>query len=228
MLFAIDVDATIATDRNGYARHLNDDLKLGIDENVIRELKSYDDFHVLPEVQTYLQQPDQKNRYWSIYESLQHEPEIQEQLIPITGAVEAINNLAHSGKIIYVTCRQPGAESITSKWLAQHKFPSSEQVTICPHYYYKYLVAYDQTEPREKIILIDDHAKEMIEAFFIMAKTHLDIATNLHRRLAVVAFDQTEPPTFRFKIPFRVVALPSWQRSDLMRMQREQKQRQAS
>lgn len=228
MLFAIDIDATIATDRNGYARYLNNTLGLGIKEDIIEQLQSYDDFHVLPAIQNFLQQPGQRDRYWNIYDSLQHEPEVQKQLVPIPGAVEALSNLARSGKIIYVTCRQPGAELITCEWLAHHKFPSPEQATICPHYYYKYLVAYDQAESREKIILIDDHAEEMVLSFFTMAKTHLDIAVSLRRRLAVIAFDQTEPPTFRFKVPFPVVALPSWRPDDLAHMQREQKQRRAS
>jgi uncharacterized HAD superfamily protein len=228
MLFAIDIDATIATDRNGYARHLNTQLELGIAEDTIQQLESYADFHRLPAVQNFLQQSEQKARYWHVYEGLQHEPEIQKQLVPISGAVDALNNLAHSGKIVYVTCRQPAAELITSEWLARYKFPSPAQITICPHYHYKYLAAYEHSEPREKVILIDDHAKEMILSFFIMTKTHLDIAVSLCRRLAVIAFDQTEPPTFHFKVPFPIVALPSWHPDDLTRMQQAQKQYRAS
>lgn len=228
MLFAIDIDATIAIDHNGYARYLNNALGLGIDEYTIEHIKSYENFYILPAVQNYLQEPDQRDYYQNIYEKLQYEPEIQRNLVPIPRAVQALNVLARSGKIIYVTCRQPGAESITSEWLARYGFPSPEQVTICPHYYYKYLVAYDQTKPREKIILVDDHAEEMVKSFFVMAKTHLDIAVSLRRRLAVVAFDHTEPPTFRFKVPFPVVALRSWHPKDLALMQHEQEQRQAS
>src|SRR5215469_14451043 len=185
MLFAIDIDATIATDRNGYARFLNDAFKLGIEESKIEQIASYEDFHDLPAVQEYLQQPDQRTRYREVYDSLQYEPEMQKQLIPIEGAVEALKDITDLGKIIYVTCRQPGAETLTTEWLTHYNFPYPEQVTICPHYYYKYLVAYDQTKPREKIILIDDHAEEMVMSFFIMAKTHPEIATSLRRRLAV-------------------------------------------
>src|SRR5579885_1809010 len=223
MLFAIDIDATIATDRNGYARYLNNKLKLGIEESVIEQIKCYHDFHSLPAVQNYLQEPDQRDYYQAIYNRLQHEPEIQQNLDPLPNAVQALNTIAQWGNIIYITCRQPGAEALTREWLARAGFPSPEHVTICAHYHAKYLAAYEQAAPREKIILIDDHAEEMVKAFFIMAKNRLDIAVSLRRRLAVVAFDHTEPPTFHFKVPFPVIALPSWHPNDLAQLQQKKR-----
>lgn len=228
MLFAIDIDATIATDRNSYARYLNNKLKLGIEESLIEQITCYRDFHLLPAVQKYLQEPEQRDYYQTIYNKLQYEPEIQKNLDPIPNAVQAINDIAQSNRIIYITCRQPGAEAITREWLARNSFPSPEQITICTHYHNKYLAAYEQATPQEKIILIDDHAEEIIKAFFIMAKTNLDIAVNLRRRLAIVAFDHTEPPTFRFKVPFPVIALPSWHPDDLAQLQQKKKHRQTN
>lgn len=122
MLFAIDIDATIATDRNGYARYLNNKLKLGIEESVIEQIKCYHDFRSLPAVQNYLQEPERRDYYQTIYNRLQHEPEIQQNLDTLPNAVQALNNQQqHSYGTTYVF---PVISSLKARTTISSPYPS--------------------------------------------------------------------------------------------------------
>ena len=57
----------------------------------------------------------------------QHDPILQKRCIPISGAVEAMHQLAALGKLIYVTIRLPYSETLTRDWLARFGFPNSQE-----------------------------------------------------------------------------------------------------
>lgn len=225
MLFAIDIDGTVAADQVGYAQRLNSALKLEIPEDIINTCTSYHDFAELPSVQLYRRDPRQNARYREIYESLEHDPDIERQLVPMPGSVEALNEIASDGgRIIYVTCRKPEAEALTREWLTQHKFPFAKTATICEHYHAKFLVAHNYSQDHEQVILIDDKGETMLKAFIHLARYQSNVAISLIGRLFLVNFGTDEKPSAPFKIPFPVFALPSWQPEDLLRLEEEAEQ----
>lgn len=225
MLFAIDIDGTIAIDRTGYAQRLNNVLNLGIPDAIIDACNTYRDFAELPSVRAYRRDPEQNTRYKEIYESLEHDPDIERQLMPAPGSVDALNEIASDGgRIVYVTCRKPEAETLTRDWLARHGFPYAETATMCEHYRFKYLAAHSHVQGREQVILIDDKGEIMLKAFRQLARFHSEIALSLIGRLSIVDFGADEPPTAPFKIPFPVFALPSWQPMDLAHLEEEAEQ----
>jgi hypothetical protein len=215
MLFALDIDSTIAVDRNGYARYLNNALELGIEEAAIQNLESYQKFTAMPQVQKFRASEENEQRYQEMYKAADHDLEVIFAMEPITDAIRAVNNLAEDGTVIYVSCRRVEETEVTRIWLTKHGFPSPENVYICQQYYHKYIHAYAVAKPGEPIILIDDMAEKIVPAFRTLAKQEKDIAISLVRRLAVVAIDQEEPPIFNFKVPFPVIALRSWSTEDL-------------
>lgn len=225
MLFAIDIDGTIAQAGTGYARYLNQALALDIPDAIIDACTTYRDFAELPSVRLFRADPAQRERFKEVRDSLEHDSDMQRQLVPIAGAVDALNEMASDGaRIVYVTCRKPEAERLTRAWLAEHGFPYADSATMCAHYHYKYLAIHEQAAAREPVVLIDDRGETMLRAFGRLARLHSDVAVSLVSRLAVVAFDADEPPAVPFKVPFPVLALPSWQPDDLARLDAQAEQ----
>src|SRR5260370_35341745 len=135
----------------------------------------------------------------------------------MAGAAQALNHLAKQHRIMYTTCRHQDSQQGTQIWLARHGFPESERVYCCQHYdwKYKYIEEVAEKSQKTKIILFDDQAEMMVKAFRHLAKTDQKTALSLVLRLTVVAFVQTEDPMFPIRIPFPVLALPSWREEDI-------------
>lgn len=220
MQFVIDVDGTIGEDAQGllYAQALNEQLNLQINQQTLDEIGSYQEFRQLPRVQIFLQEPAQAERYHSVYQTLQHNPLIQSQLSPLPGAQEGVQRLVQLGRIVYATCRNSDAGERTQNWLRIHDFPAPEQAVMCHHYYYKYLVAFDQAEPGEGVVLIDN-SEAVIKAFARVIMEYRDVASSLLRRLTIAAFGYQESPA-PGQIPLRVFPLPSWEPEALQALER--------
>lgn len=223
MLFALDIDGTIGRDTNHIARILTHEFSLPVTEKDLDQVGSLRAFLHLRAVKAYLKalSLEQSEQFRKAVRVASIHPDVQRNRIPLPGAVEALQGLANDGiSIIYTTCRQPESERLTRDWLAHHGFPCPDQAYCCQHYHYKYLKAHELAEPEEPVLVIDDQVENMINGFRALAHSHADIARQLYRRLAVVAFACDKVPTFPVKVPFPVVILKSWQQKDLARLRR--------
>lgn len=208
-MFALDVDRTIAIDRNGCARYLNRVLGLGISEATIDSLDAYYLFEDLPQVRAFRE--TQEDRYQQVVEVAAHAPEVMAAMVPIEGAIEAVQQLRQRGQVCYVTCRQAGEIETTCAWLASYGFPNPDAVASCEHYHWKYVRAYEAADSREPIILIDDMMEELVRSFGHVAREYPKIAYSLLPRLEVVGFEHKIFPPLPKKMPFAYSILPSWQ-----------------
>lgn len=209
MLFAIDIDGTIATNGNWYCRWMNKHARLAIPEERLDAMAYGFQFWEDPAVLTLSEDERKRLRKFSFDHHKDRRRHIH--AVPIPGAMEAMQTLLQHGKILYVTCRKWHCRGLSSAWLKKHGFPEYKQVRCCSRYYVKFLEARRIAEPKEPIILIDDLAEKMVRAFRALVIHDRKRATGIIKRLTVVAIGETEPPTFPFKVPFPVLALPSWQ-----------------
>lgn len=213
MLYAVDVDGTIAIGGNWYARWLASAAKINIPEADLASIQYGVEFWDLPQVQalTHEQRAALRKHAHEHHKDADHHI----NAVPIPGAVEALHMLAQSGGVIYTTCRKRSHRKLTSEWLERYGFPSPEQVHCCPRYHVKFLEAQHVAEPKEPIVLIDDLAREMVLSFRALAIHDRSKVLGLIKRITIVAIGCEEPPTFPFKVPFPVLALPSWRLEDL-------------
>lgn len=216
MLIATDVDGTIATNGNWFARWLVSEAGLDIPEEELATIRYGIEFWNLPQVSEMA--PEQRAELRKHAHAHHKDPDQQDNSVPIPGAREALRLLVAEGAtIIYTTCRQPESEQRTREWLARHDFPCAQQVYVCQHYHWKYIHAHQQAKAQEPVILIDDLIEKMVPAFRTLAIQQREIATSLVRRLALVAIGKDELPVFK-SVPFKIVALPSWRLEDLERL----------
>ncbi len=216
MLFALDVDGTISVGGNWFARWLASEASLDIPEDELASIRYSFEFWDLPQVRMLTH--EQRVQLRAHAHAHHKDADRQQNSIPIPGARDALQTLLeHGATIIYTTCRQPEARQRTSEWLEKYGFPCAQQVSICQHYHWKYIYAYEQAQEKEPVILIDDLIEKMIPAFRTLAIEKREIAISLVKRLAVVAIGQEQLPIFK-KVPFKVLALPSWRPEDLERL----------
>jgi hypothetical protein len=105
MLFAIDIDGTIACDKQGkaFARYLNQTLSLGVPDTTLHQLCCYREFFELNVVQAYIDKSqDHKQRYKTVFQLATNDPTIQQSLVPLEGALAGVEALSQHGKIVYV------------------------------------------------------------------------------------------------------------------------------
>lgn len=204
MLFALDIDNTIARDiKNAALRaYLIRSLDMPRDEQVLR---------------AWLQVPENLARFEQARKDSEKIPEVMGAVQPIPGALDGVKQLASIGTVIYVTCRVPELRTLTHDWLAEHGFPSPENARLCGRYSEKYLHAYQMADSDEPILLIDDQAETMVRSFGALARNEPATAMNLIPRLSVAAF---HPKDARWRMtppPFPVLILKSWDQENLAR-----------
>jgi uncharacterized HAD superfamily protein len=216
MLFAIDIDGTIATHGPYFCQQMFTEAGIALaGEELAQCTYGYHFWHhervrALPEKQ----RAELKDFAHAHHKDLDQ----LENRVPVPGASEALHVLMAEGhRVLYATCRPAEARQITQEWLAWYGFPAADQVETCQHYHSKYLAAHQVAGQREQVILMDDLVERMVPAFRTLAIQHREIALNLMRRLAVVAVGIDKPPVFA-KVPFKVLALPSWRPEDLARL----------
>ena len=208
-MYALDIDSTIAIDRDGCARYLNEQLHLGIAEETLRDINAYWQFTELAQVVAYRR--DHEEHYQEALKASDHAPCVIAAMVPLPGAVQAVNLLAQEASVVYVTCRREEEADLTRSWLKQHSFPASDAVYPCEHYHWKYIHAFHAAPGDEPIILIDDMMERVIKSFGIMAREHAQIAYQLLKRIEVVGLGYTTAPTLPAHMPFAFSLLPSWQ-----------------
>ena len=204
MLFAVDIDNTIARDiKNAALRaYVMRTLDMPTDEQELR---------------AWLQVPENKARLEQARKTSETIPEVMEAVQPVPGALDGVRQLARLGTVVYVTCRVPELHELTIDWLTRYGFPSPENARLCARYSEKYLHAYRMAVPDEPILLIDDRAEEVVRSFQTIARTEPATAINLISRLSVVAFHPKEARWHMTPPPFPVLILKSWDQETLAR-----------
>ena len=244
MLFAVDIDGTIAESEKGHSsliRYMNRELGIGLSEERLATFRAYHrgvspeiqrdmeasqqeretwqayfarfTFEGSPEVQHWLaQSPEHQARYAEVKQASQHDPGLQAAKIPILGAVEAMQQLARVGRLIYVSLRKPVSLALTRDWLARYGFPSWEQAFCCGEScHLKYMRAYEHAETGERVTLIDDYAREMMRCFRILGQVDLSVARSLLPRLSFVAYGNIPVDPIPSKLErFPVARIPAW------------------
>lgn len=214
MLFAIDIDGTIATSGNWFARWLATESGLSISEETLSGITYGVEFWQLPAVCALSQ--DQREFLREHAHAHHKDLDRLANHIPIPGAREALHFLVAEGaRLMYTTCRPSDSQQLTREWLARYDFPCTEQVYTCDRYHEKFIHAHSQAEQDEPVIVIDDQISKLVPAFRLLVKYERPLALKLILRIALVQIGAEEPPTFPFDVPFPVLACPSWQREHL-------------
>lgn len=216
MLFAVDIDGTIATYQGttAYAPYLNRVLALGLPEEIEGESGTAYALTAAERIYAYVEtSPEHKDRYQAAIHEAQFAADVQERAIPIQGAVETMHWFAAQGTLLYVTCRKQATQHVTQAWLARYGFPRPDRVTCCETYYHKYITAYQYAGKREPLLLIDDRVRDLVLSFRGLVENQRNIAASICQRAALVAFGHEQLPPLPSRLPFPVIPLPSWEQS---------------
>jgi len=206
MLFAIDIDRTIAGGFRAYVEHHNRDLALGISQQVLDELVNYQEFLQLPEVIAYRR--DNEARFQASKDSIRVSLDVILSLETLPGAAEGVALLSELGAICYYTIRANEVQEATVQWLCEKQFLYPQSVVFCESSIDK-LVKLSQQETDETIVLIDDKFEVLLKAFDHCTR-HIPAVTNaLRERLTIVAFG-IEACNVPERDDMKLVALPSW------------------
>lgn len=208
MLYAIDIDSTIAIDRTGCARFLNSHLDLGIDDSTLAGLAGYWEFLALAPVQEFRARSEEA--YQEALKRSDDDLTVLAEMEPLPGAIPSVQRLAEHDHVLYVTCRKKANQEATRAWLERAGFPSAGNVAICDWYHWKYIHAYEQAGEREHIVLIDDMMEKIVRSFGRIAREHTQIALSLLRRIEVVGFGHKHLPALPERVPFAHSLLANW------------------
>ena len=207
MLFAIDIDRTIAGGFRAYVEHHNRDLALGISQPVLNELVNYQEFLQLPEVIAYRR--DNEERFQASKESIRVSPEVILSLETMSGAAAGVAALSDFGTIRYYTIRAAEVQEATIQWLCEKQFPYPRNVVFCESSIDK-LVKLCQQETDDTIVLIDDKYEVLLKAYDHCTRHIPAVADALCERLTIAAFG-IEASNLPQRDDIKLLALPSWQ-----------------
>ncbi len=212
MLFAIDIDGTIAGGPDAYKayiEHHNNDLSLGLSSQLLDTLSNYQSFLKLPQVRAYRR--EHEDRFQASRDSCRTSSSVILSLDMLPDAVTGVQHLSRLGQIRYYTIRVN--QEATKQWLTAHRFPDPQDVVFCDSALHK-LMNVHQLEIRkhEHIALIDDKPSALIQAFEKLTITHPHIAEDIRQHVSLIAFG-----TDFVKVQdndLRVFAVPSWDEVD--------------
>jgi uncharacterized HAD superfamily protein len=214
VLIAVDIDGTIASDpgARNHARFMNKTLNLGISHETISTLDSVEEFMCLPEVRAWKAQGGSIESFKAAWDEAQYDIELQLDAVPTSGAVVGVQGLAEEGTIIYITCRKEESRATTQEWLARYGFPNPERVYFCQDYSYKFIRAFEQSQPDERVLMIDDHMVDILKCIRMLS-TQPHIMYAVLNRFSFACFGKSEVPYIpeKLKSKVKVVALPNWQ-----------------
>ena len=221
MLFAIDIDGTIAGTDHGreYAHYLNRVLGIGLSAEKVAAFASYREFALSAEIQAFgAVSQENQDRYMEALELAQHDAEVQRASLPLPGAVEGVKALSTYGRVIYVTCRYASSRELSQEWLGRYGFPSPERVFTCERFHHKYVEAQKNAAADEPIVLIDDHAEDIVKTFRRLVKEYYQVAKSVYGRFGLVAFGSGKPPTVPHQLRIPMLALPSWEKEEIQQL----------
>lgn len=215
MVFAIDL-TTIATTENsgGYARFLNREFELGIEEADLARADTFRDFASLPQARRFFErakcEPALSQQIEEIIDGVDPlHPIMLQALLPRAGAVAGVRSLADDQPIIYVTRRPHSCAQITQAWLQQHGFPACDSIYYCQNEAEKWLHALHEATENEAMVLIDCQVAGLIAGYRQFCQSLPDQARRLQGRSALFAFGWTQfPPSV--SPPFPLYPCPDW------------------
>lgn len=205
MLFALDIDGTLAIDKGNRLTRafVARDLGLPTDDCAARAMIA-----TIPE-----------KRQRDVLAAAFQAPDVMGALSPIPGALAGVKMFSEYGKILYVSCRVAALYDTTVQWLAAHGFPHPNNVCLCESYHEKYVRIHEVSDI-EPILLIDDRAEQLVRAFRLLASERPDVALRLTPLLTVLAFNAKQSRWRMSPPPFPVYVLPNWETGYLKRLVR--------
>lgn len=206
MLFAIDIDNTIAGGPKAYKTYIeyhNRDLGLGISREILETLPDYRSFLQLPEVVAYRRENEM--RFQASRASCRISSQVILALEEIPGAVAGVTMLSSLGTIRYYTVRSN--QEATRQWLSIKQFPHPDDVVFCENARHK-LAIISQQKTEEVVVLIDDKFAVLAQAYNDLAQASPYVAENLRKRLVLIAFGVDVVPMWGNGL--QVLTLPSW------------------
>ena len=155
MLFALDIDGTIATSGNWFAQWMTKEAGIAVPEDELARVQYGVEWWQLPAIRalSHERRAELRAHAHAHHKDLDH----LANSVPIPGAREALQWLLdeESGsRIIYTTCRPGAGQQITRAWLERYGFPSSENVYTCERYHSKFIHAHSQAGAKEPVVLI--------------------------------------------------------------------------
>jgi hypothetical protein len=186
MLFAVDIDGAIATgdgELAPYAQFLNQAAGFGLPETFFADEIDQDAYLAAVKASGVTKEILEQARELKLFDPL-----LQERCVPIPGAVEAMHQLAHLGKLIYITERMPFSEPLTRSWLTRCGFPESQKCFCCANLYYKIRRAYEEASDDEPIVIIDALASRVAWTMVLARRAEPEMARSLWHRLSLVPF----------------------------------------
>ena len=165
VLLALDIDQTLAGGVvQAHLRTYNRELGLGMSEQEIMQANvQYRKTFDVPQIIEY--RIKNEDRFQSVRKELLTSKQVNMDLLPIDGSVEAIQLLlstyAHVG---YYTVRPSNMLDVTKTWLANHRFPNAQATHITRDHADKIqTVNVDGTSKDVQPVLIDDSFKDLLE-----------------------------------------------------------------
>jgi hypothetical protein len=208
MLFAIDIDNTIAGGPDAYKlyiEHHNDDLGLGLSSQLLNTLSNYQSFLKLPQVRAYRR--EHEDRFQASRDRCRTSSSVILSLDTLPDAVTGVQYLSRFGQICYYTIRVN--QEATKQWLAIHKFPNPQDVVFCDSALHKLMSIHQlEIQKHEHVALIDDRPFTLIQAFEKLTITHPHVARNIRQHVDLIAFGTGFGKVQNSDL--RVFALPSW------------------
>lgn len=228
MLFAIDIDGTIAgRNMRQFAKDCNEAFDLQIDAAILERIR-YRSFMAHPAMVAY-QQRMGKAAFEAAIEHIEKAAEMLTVKPVLPGAVESVRKLADLGDVGYYTVRKSAIpeqneaiQQATKCWLNEQYFPNANNVHFCMSVMHK-LVALAQyiTTTQQRVILIDDLYTLLLQSYAQLERgehPRIDMAQcqqiteTLRAHLTLVAFKADSLPAQRSRL--QVTTLPSWEAID--------------
>lgn len=217
VLFAIDIDGTIAGASTIFGAYFNEELGLDLPQEEINKIRWYTSLLQHPAVVAYRKENNQ--RFLEVCERYQeYAPAMLEREV-LVGAVEGVISLTKWGDIRYFTIRISQNQQVnaqiqiaTRRWLSEHGFPNSSNVAFCTSFQDKLQRMVQETH--ERIILIDDRCStDLLTCYERMMQfpEQQELVERIQQRITFVAFRKDTLP--ENTLGLRMMTMLSWQHS---------------
>jgi hypothetical protein len=217
VLFAIDIDGTIAGASSIFGAYFNQELRLGLSPEEEQKIRWYDSLRKHSAVVEYRKKNNERFlevciRYREYFPAM-----LAREVL--AGAVEGVTALAKWGDVQYITIRvsrdtevNEQIQAATRQWLRKYNFPNPDNVAFCTSFQEKLQLLAEQ--PLYPIILIDDRSSSDLltcyENLMQNPECH-ELVHLIHERITFVAFGKEELP--EKTLGLRMLAFPSWEHS---------------
>ncbi len=223
MLFAVDLDGTIATIQgtDAYGEYIRSVLGIPIDP-AWRHLPSDSSLMAAlsrdPAFASWIANEARDEQVHAILKAGQYSQQVQERSRPIAGAKEALSQLAREHDVLYITNRKNATHTLTCSWLKAHGFPNHEHLYCCgddqgliSKIRYAVSALHSIYGEEGQLVFIDDQAPYFEHAFAALVKEDRPFVKRCIHRLAVIAYGKRMLPPCHFPRPvFPMAPMPEW------------------